>query len=173
MVKSKFSNYAILGNLFGISILSISCIFLSLFEKEQGRIILRETPLPKLMLFLIGYCIFLLLLVIFVALKKFITISIDSENKTIKFKNAITRYTREYNFEYYDGYLDSFTTTSKTNYKVLFLIKNKKSIKKIEGYYYKNIDEMQKALSSMNYFGFNKNLGSINRRIFLNKPIVD
>jgi len=173
MFKSKFSNYAIISNTMGISIISISCIVLFLFENDHGKVVLRESPLTGVMLYLVCYCVFLLALLVYYTLRKFIIISIDNENKTIQFKNPITRYTKEYDLDYYDGYLDSFTTTSNTNYKVLFLIKNKKSIKRIEGYYYKNIDEMQTALSSLNYFGLQKNIGRLNRRILLNKTIID
>ena len=157
----------------GISIVSICCLVLFLFENDQGNLTLRENPLTGLMLYMLYYCTFLLAVIIYIAVKKFVVVTVDNENKTIQFKNVITRYTKEYDFNYFDGYLDSFTTTSSNNYKVIFFVKNKRKFKRIDGYYYKNIDEIQTALSSMNYFGFQKNLFKINKRIILNKEIID
>ena len=173
MIKSKFSNYIIFRFVICIFVLSVWGILLFLIENDHSNIAIKEDSLTSSIFYSEGEFVCLFALLIYFFLKKFIIITIDSENKTIQFKNAITRYTKQYDFDYFDGYLYSFTKMSGFHNKVLFLVKNKKSWKRINEYYYSNVDEMQIALSSMNYFGFQENIFRLNRRIILNKEIID
>ena len=101
-------------------------------------------------------------------------IKIDNDDKTIFFQNIITRQIRLYDFADFDSYFDTYPVTGKGgSYKVLYLIKDKKAEKIITGFYYENIDELQEAISSIKYLGFQKDFSSIARKALFNKLIVD
>src|SRR4051812_38731970 len=76
-------------------------------------------------------------------LKFFFIIKINPSTKSILFKNIFTRKTFDYSCDDFDGYMDIYAQTKNGSYKVLYLIKNRRAIKIITGYYYSNMDEMQ------------------------------
>jgi hypothetical protein len=104
-------------------------------------------------------------------------IEIDENKKTIFFKNIFTRRTVLYNFSGFDGYLDTFVDTwvyreGRRRYKVIYLIKDNKIERIITGLYYANIDEMKEALSSLRYYGFEKDFSKLARKAFLKKKFL-
>ncbi len=71
---------------------------------------------------------------------------VDTELKTIKFKNRFTQISSSFLFDSFDGYF-IYNEPSKTGQiKNLFLIKNKKIIKKISSFIYSNHSEIEKSL---------------------------
>jgi hypothetical protein len=138
-----------------------------------GHVFKRGTLPPFGAIIFILFFVLMLLIIVRAWTNYFIIIKIDTITKTISFKNIFTRQTFHYNFHDVDGYLDIFASTKNGNYKVLYLVRDKKAVQTITGYYYANIDEMQGALSSMTYFGLQQNWRPIARRALFNKPIMD
>jgi hypothetical protein len=102
-------------------------------------------------------------------------VTIDKDAKAIIFRNLITQRKKSYNFSDFNGYLD--TEASKPHnrsieYKVIYFIKNEKAKEIISGYYNSNIIELKTAISSMKYFGFEKNFSKLARRSFFHKSII-
>ena len=82
-------------------------------------------------------------------------IYIDPANKTIKFKNIITRKTRSYSFDNFDGYVDTLQRDGRGNsYKAIYLVKEKRFIAKISSFFYSNYNELKDGLSDLPYLGF-------------------
>jgi len=177
MTTSKFKAYGafalILSGLLFVGICFLIYTLISVFF-FGGHIIPRGT-LPPFgeIIFIIVFT--LLLFVIFNSWRQYaFNIEIDNNEKTIFFQNIITRQARLYNFTDFDSYLDTHPVTTKTgSYKVLYLLKDKKAEKIITGFYYKNIDELQDAISSIKYLGFQKNFSPIARKALFNRPIID
>lgn len=118
--------------------------------------------------------LFLLAAIIYSWTRYAFNIKIDTDEKTIYFKNIITRQITFYSFNDFDCYLDTYANSGRGNsYKVVYLIKNRKAEKIITGFYYTNIDELQDAVSSIKYKGFQPNFSTLTRKSFLNKDIID
>jgi hypothetical protein len=79
---------------------------------------------------------------------------IDHANKTISFKNYFTRQTEVYPFVYFDGYLDTLKKSGRSDFRIFYLVKNKKLIHKMSGRVYSNMEEIEKGLTALRYFGF-------------------
>jgi hypothetical protein len=100
-------------------------------------------------------------------------ISIDPLGKIISFKNIFTRRTESFSFSELSGYIDTIQRTRRSNFKVLYIVQNKKYIKKISSAMYKNFDELLNSLNSLNSLGFRK-LGLKERfQILFNKTMLD
>ena len=177
MTTSKFKAYGtfalimtgllFLATIFFIYVL-ISVVFFG------GNIVPRGT-LPSY-----GAIIFVALLLLILAsiIKSWTTyaydIEINTDDRTIFFKNIFSRRTTLYNFSDFDGYFDTFVIAPKVdNYKVVYLIKDNRVEKIMTGFYYSNIDNLQDAISSLKYFGFQKNFCKISRKTLFNKAIFD
>ena len=173
MIKSKFNSYPIFQYIMVSLVFLFLSILLSLAKNDDSNNAMKIKSLTNVISYSACYVFVMFSIIIYFSLKKFIIITIDNEKKIIQFKNAITRFTKQYDFSYFDGYLVSSTKTALVNYKVLVLVKNKKSWKRIEGHYYSNFNEVLTSLSSMHYFGFQENIFRLNRRIILNKEIID
>ena len=84
-------------------------------------------------------------------------VRIDNDAKTILFNRIITQQKELFSFAYFDSYFDTIAPSPKGGtYKVIYLIKGKKVEKRISGYLYSNIDEIQQSLFSIKYLGFQK-----------------
>lgn len=105
--------------------------------------------------------------------KFFFSIKIDPSARAISFQNIFTWKKSVYRFDELDGYMDIYAVTGRGDFKVLYLVKDKRAVKIINGYYYANVDEMQEALSSMRYLGKQENWRSVMRRGWLGRPVVD
>ena len=116
------------------------------------------------------------LLYISVWLKKNATIiTIDTEKNTISFENIFTKNTKTYFFSDFDGYIETVEKNRKTHvqYKVLYLVKDKITNRKIPGFLYSNIEELQEGLKSLNYLGF-KSFGIVKQlKILFRQPILE
>ncbi len=101
------------------------------------------------------------------------TITIDPVQKTIGFTNIFIKKTEVSLLGDLDGYIETVVTSgSHTEYKAYYILKDKKVNRKILGYYYSNMDELQEGLKPLAYLGFQK-LGLEKRlNILFNRPIV-
>lgn len=130
----------------------------------------KNTFNTQVILDLIGCLIFVLTLS---ARASSIEVNSDSVSKIIAFKNLFTRRTKAYDFEEFDGYITTRLWHKQWNEnKTLCLIKEGRIVKKIDNFFYSNIDELEKSLSEMPYLGF-KNMGIVNSwKVLFNKPIL-
>jgi hypothetical protein len=82
-------------------------------------------------------------------------IYIDTLNKTIKFKNIITRKTRLFSFDKLDGFVDTLQRDGRmNNYKAIYLVKDKKFIARISSFFCSNYEELKTGLNDLTYLGF-------------------
>jgi uncharacterized protein YpmB len=177
MMTSKFKAYGTFALILSGLLFAGICFFIytliSVFFLG-GHIIPRGTLPPIGAIIFIIVFTFLLIAIFNSWIHYAFNIEIDNDEKTIFFQNIITRQTRLYNFTDFDSYLDTYPVTGKGgSYKVLYLLKDKKAKKIITGFYYENIDELQEAISSIKYLGFQKNFSSIARKALFNRPIID
>lgn len=102
-----------------------------------------------------------------------IKIHSDGILKTISFKNLFTRRSKVYSFTDFDGYITTTLWHKQWNEnKTLCLIKQGRVVKKIDNFFYSNVDELQEALKEMPYLGF-KNMDFANSwKVLFNKPIL-
>lgn len=176
MVDSKFKVFGIIAFIILalMSIIICFCIYtLVSVVFLGGHIIPRGTLPPIGALAFIFFLLIMLFGILYSSIKFFFIISIDTDEKTILFKNIITQKAKLYSFSDLDGYLDTYAVTKNGDFKVIYFVKNKKAEKIINGYYYSNMDEMQSALVSLNYLGFQKNFKTYSRKAFFNQSLLD
>jgi hypothetical protein len=178
MVNSRFKHYGIFALTTSILLL-IGCCFLIYILYAVvflGSNIVPSGTLPPFgAIVFICFFVVIIIAIIYSMVRYPFFIEINEQKKIVIFKNAITQQRKEYYFGDFDGYLDTFAYNSKGGYqyKVIYLIKDKKAVRIISGFYYGNVDELQNALQPMKYLGFNKNYAILFRRAFLNRPIID
>lgn len=84
-------------------------------------------------------------------------ISINQIDQTIIIKSFIIPIKEKYSFGEIDGYVDTRAWHNNwTSYKCVCLIKNGTIILKIDGFFYSNIEEIQKGFQNIKYLGFRK-----------------
>ncbi|MGN6617204.1 MAG: hypothetical protein ACTHJ5_08490 [Ilyomonas sp.] len=100
-------------------------------------------------------------------------ITIDTSAKKIIFSNIFIRRKRRYDFNYFDGFIDTFQRSRSGTYRVIYLVRDKKFIEKISSFYYSNLDEMQDALTPIKNLGQQRYdiLKSI--KVLFNRQILD
>jgi hypothetical protein len=84
------------------------------------------------------------------------TIQVDTFAKTITFKNFFTKRSRQYDFDFFDGYVDMLQSSKSGTYRVIYLVKDKRYIEKISSFYYANFDDLKTAFMTIQYLGFKK-----------------
>ena len=114
----------------------------------------------------------LILLLLRLIITEPMIITIDLFAKSIRFKNMITRYSKTYSFENFDGYVESTQKSGYGNYKVFYLIQNKRVVEKIKGYYYNNIDELGNGINSLVNLGNQKMTLLKRMKILFKVPIL-
>src|SRR5205085_2140509 len=70
-------------------------------------------------------------------------ILIDTLGRTISFTNLITRKRVVKSFGDFDGFIDTFQFSDSGTYRVIYLVNNRKFVRKISSFYYSNVDELQ------------------------------
>lgn len=80
-------------------------------------------------------------------------ITIDTFSKTITFANFFTKRKQTYEFNSFDGFIDMYQRSKGGSYRVVYLVRNKKYIKKISSFIYSNLDELQDSLTPIEYLG--------------------
>ena len=99
-------------------------------------------------------------------------ITISPETETITFRNIFTRVSSSYSFDDFDGRIVSYQMQGGWK-KNLFLIKDKRAIRKISGFMYSNQKEIEQTLVKI------KDLGSFDHsflkswKILFGLPILD
>jgi len=79
---------------------------------------------------------------------------IDTEAKTITFKNRFTQKIVSLPFEYFDGYISSNQPIKFDYVRNIYLIKDKIFIKRMCSFCYSNIEELEKSLSPIENLGY-------------------
>lgn len=134
---------------------------------EMGMLVDKDA-LPLCLIGIIGFSFFCSFL-----WREANIITIDTIRNIIAFKNIFTRHTDKLSFDGISGYVDTLQRTRRDNYKVLYLVQDKRYVKKISAAIYKNFDELQDGLSSVKYLGFKK-LGLKERfQILFNNQLQD
>ena len=80
-------------------------------------------------------------------------ITIETANKCVTFKNILTRQHSTYYFSDFDGKLVWYKPIKYGRIRNLYLIKNKKAVKKISGFLYSNQKELENALIDIKDLG--------------------
>ncbi len=117
-----------------------------------------------------GFAIFLFLIFISAYIKK---ITIDHIDKTISFKNIVTRKIKKYDFAYFDGIADTYLNHRQGSYKTIVFVKEKKMIRYIDSFWISNYDELRQSLDDLKCFG-TYNFGTWKRiKLLFRQPVID
>ncbi len=100
------------------------------------------------------------------------TITIDEQNKTISFKAFVIGTITTYDFDYFDGYIDTVKPTKMGMIKTIYLIKDNIVKYKINTLFYENFEELKKGLRPLNYLGFKKYTLGLSLKIVFGNPIL-
>jgi hypothetical protein len=98
--------------------------------------------------FLLPLCFFTLLVSAYLKI-----ITIDTIRKTVTFKNILTRQTKTYDFDSFDGLIDTFLNHRNIFYKTVAFIKDKKQVRYIDSFWVSNYDEMRQSLHGISFLG--------------------
>gem|GEM_PF-6155597 len=99
-------------------------------------------------------------------------IDIDTINKTVSFKNIITRQTEKYDFTDFDGIADTYLN-HKGLYKTIGLVKDRKVIHYIDSYWVSNYDDLRESLQGLKCLG-TYNFGTWKQlKLILRQPVID
>lgn len=99
-------------------------------------------------------------------------IEINTHIKQIFFQNIITQKHRFFPFDYFDGYITIQGRIAGKSIKYLYLVKDRKAIRKICSFAYSNFDELRMNLNEIKYLGELKYSGNRTIRVLLNLPIL-
>ena len=80
-------------------------------------------------------------------------ITIDTDLKTISFRNRFSGITHQYNFDYFQGYVACYQSSKMGRKRALYLINDRKYIRKISAFYYSNLGDLENSLRPMKYYG--------------------
>ena len=100
-------------------------------------------------------------------------ITIDTFSKTITFSNFFTRHKQTNEFNTFDGFIDMYQKSKGGSYRVIYLVKDRKYIKKISSFIYSNLDELQDGLSPIEYLGQQEYNILKSIKVLLNKQVLD
>lgn len=177
MVIAKFKTFGVFAIIMNILIIVCCCFFIYVLTAIVflGRHFIKVDLSPFGALGFITFFLIMIILIIYSFARYAYLITINKKEQIITFKNIFSWRIKEYKFNDFDGFIDTIAYNSKSGeqFKVIYLIKDKKMEKIITGFYYANIDELQKALQPMKYFGFDKNYSKLARRAILKKCILD
>ena len=173
MIQSKFQHTAnpafwiILGIIIFLFVGGIYYLYSRFINIQSGEIH-RDVIISLIIIF-----VFLLFASLWLNTSAKI-ITINTDQNTITFTNLFTKNTKTYSFSNFDGYLQTVDINSKTRtqYKVLCLLKDKVIVRKISDSFYSNIEELQEGLKSLNDFGFEKFGIAKKLKIFFKQPVL-
>jgi len=174
MIKSKFQHTAIPAFWILLSVIiflflgELNFLYSGFINIQRGEI-RRDVIISLIIIF--GFIIFASLW-----LKTLATIiTINTDQNIITFTNFFTKRSKTYSFSNFDGYIQTveFNSKTRTQHKVLCLLKNKVIIRKISGSFYSNIDELQEGLKPLNDFGFEKFGMAKKLKIFFKQPVLE
>ncbi len=175
MIKAEFKKSTIarvimkicaLLLMIGLTIVLTSSIFFG------SKIIIQKSnyPFAVMVAFIVVFYIIIIWTIKWL-IDRLYVITINEIDKTLYFKNLITRQFQVYDFNHFDSYIDVFYSTSAGRYKEIYLLKNNKAERVICGLYYDNIDQIMNALNPIKYDGLQKNSSTIQMQVLLNRSI--
>lgn len=98
---------------------------------------------------------------------------IDTDNQTIAFTNQITRKRDIYGFDYFDGRIVCLEPIKGGYARNLYLVKEKRAVKKIADFMYSNHSEIEEALKPIQDLGTFNYSYTKTWRVSLGLPILD
>ena len=137
MVKSRFSSTLWLWGAFSLLLLYIAC---RLFLSANGTLIGTG-----IMLFSVG-SVFGAKVILFAN----VTI-IDSLNKTVSYKNIITRKKKVFYYDEINGYITTTEFTKGGDCPVIYLLSKDKYVVKMSSYIYSNYADLKHGLADIKY----------------------
>ena len=99
-------------------------------------------------------------------------IVIDTDLKTINFKNIFTQISKKYSLDYFDSYISTYEPMKFKDPKNIYLVKNGIFIKKISSFVYSNHSEIEEALVPLNNSREVKYSHWNSFKIFIGRPIL-
>ena len=100
-------------------------------------------------------------------------VNIDPISKTISFKNIFTRKTKTYDYNEFDGIVDTFLNYKSASYKTIGFVKDKKVIRYIDSFWVSNYDELRQSLQDIKNRGTYR-LGSWKQlKLLFRQPVID
>ncbi len=174
MIIAEFKKYAIFKLILRACLLLIMMVFLGRLTASTffgftipGK---RYYPFP-ITVALIVFIYIVIIWVIKFVIDRVYVVEVNEIEKTIYFKNLITRRSRLYNFEDFASYVDVLCSTNAGKYKEIYLLKNHKAERVISGFCYSNIEQIMSAFASIKYDGFQPNSTRILIQILLNQSL--
>ena len=119
---------------------------------------------------------FSILSVVFIPISYFngVAVTIDNLNKTILFKNIVTKKERFYSFKELDGFVDTYYKDGyQAKFDIIYLMKSDKRIEKISRYFYSNYKDLKAGLESLDYLGFREFYLFKNFKILFRQNVSD
>ena len=132
-------------------------IFIAFFAISVLSYFITTIPFasnPNTVFIIVPFYALVILFVLFLT-SQFQTLKIDEISKTILSKKILTQQIQLYNFSDFDFYIDTQVKSKQGTFDIICLIKDKKIVLRIGGYY-SNINELKNAISSIKYLGFQK-----------------
>ena len=160
IIKSKNKTFGFWLTCFGF--IAGLCMFISFYFNDMAL-------LPKLFSYLV---LFTLLGTTGIILWDSNIIIIDTDLKTINFKNIFTRISKKYSLEYFDSFIYIYEPMKFRYQKNIYLIKNGIFIKKISSFIYSNHLEIEQALAPVNNLGEVKYSHWNSFKILIRRPIL-
>jgi hypothetical protein len=103
-----------------------------------------------------------------------VVVTIDSFDKTISFKNVLSKKERTYSFNELDGFVDTYYKDGyQAKFNIIYLVKNDMRIEKISGYFYSNYKDLKAGLESLAYLGFREFYLFKNLKILFQQNVPD
>ncbi|MDO6429078.1 hypothetical protein Q4E93_00675 [Flavitalea sp. BT771] len=175
-ITSKFKPYGIFSLIFCGFLFLLLLLVIGLLGQQialwNARPVRKGITPAQALLFMAIFG-FLAWVIVFTLYKYAFRVVIDPAAKTILFKHLLTQSSKRYDFDDFDGYLDTFAVSKSGDYKVVYLVKDQKAEKIITGFYFANIDELKAALSPVKYLGFEEDFRRLARRALSGKPLID
>ena len=176
MVKSKYNPVILIAlTLYAIILLFLLISTLSqyIFSYKIGNLDFGTFSFSKACLTIIPLLILSMIPILTLILNT-VSVTIDSFSKTIQFKNLYTRKSYCYNFSDLDGYVDTYYYLNGPKvYKIIYLIKQGKRIRKISSTFYTNYDELLQEIGNINYLGYREFKQIDNIKILLGLEVFD
>lgn len=143
-----------------LSVVIISTIFFAVLTLSATAVFLRKQYGRSLHTGEAWFTVFMIIILLFVTLVMYLQIhrdarriEIDALTKTITSTNLFNRNARQYALDSLDGYVDMIQKGKYGDYRVIYLVKDKRYILKISAFYYNNMEEMENALHRVKFLG--------------------
>ncbi len=155
MIKSKFSA-------FGLSLLWIMTVLIAMATYLACAAFLRlfgfhfvNSALSHIEIIIVLIFYLPLIIIGFVQIKTHARfIYINEIQRTISIRNYFTRFKKTYDRSEFEGYIDTLVKSPHGDFRIIYLVKNKKLYTKISARFISNIEALEKGLHNLPYLGF-------------------